>query len=298
MNAQFTHQRMFRPGRENTAAEHQFLLLHASSSSHRQWRTLTPWLAGEGRIDAPDLFGYGASQWSASDTLTATPDVDIRCLSQRIARFHQPLHIIGHSYGGLLALELARRWPERVASLLVYEPVVCHLHRQWQRLDWWSESLTLASEVRHLVAQGRAQKAATRYMGHWIGRMRWTCAPRALRRAVISSMPKVALEFGLLEMLADARSDYRALSMPVTLVHGTCTRPSMRSLCAGLQRSLRHARSVALQGVGHLGPISHPETFNRAVMAHVQRVCGADPVKETRSLVTVDGAENPPVGAP
>jgi pimeloyl-ACP methyl ester carboxylesterase len=86
----------------------------------RQWRKLGQRLAPTHDVLAPDLIGYGGDPWPPGKPFHFGQDVE------RLAGLlDRPADVVGHSYGGLLALQLALAQPERVRSLALYEPVPC-----------------------------------------------------------------------------------------------------------------------------------------------------------------------------
>src|SRR5438046_1391885 len=98
------------------------LLLHSTGASGTQWRALADRLAPHGRVAAPDLCGYGTSGgWTGREAFRLAHEATR--LSPLIQGFAAPVHLVGHSYGGAVALHLARTQRERVASLTLYEPV-------------------------------------------------------------------------------------------------------------------------------------------------------------------------------
>src|SRR5689334_8729366 len=76
-------------------------------------------LARQGvRLILPDQRGHGASQRCAGEDYThATWIADIRQFATFLGldRFA----LLGHSYGGFLALEYARRWPDTLSHLIL-----------------------------------------------------------------------------------------------------------------------------------------------------------------------------------
>ena len=71
---------------------------------------------------APDLLGSGANPpWPDEKLFDLSEDVD--AIEALVERLGEPVHLVGHSYGGLLALKLARRDPSRIRSLTAYDPV-------------------------------------------------------------------------------------------------------------------------------------------------------------------------------
>lgn len=97
------------------------LLLHGFGASSYSWRRVIPELAGSYRILAPDLNGFGFTerpQALASYTRDGQIDLILRLLD---AFSIERAHVAGHSYGGSIALNLAFRHPERVASLILID---------------------------------------------------------------------------------------------------------------------------------------------------------------------------------
>ena len=95
------------------------VLLHSSLSSKAQWTALAERLAPRFRVIALDLYGYGDSPMpdaAASFTL----DDEVRLVADAVDRLvppHVRVHVVGHSYGGLVALRFAQHSRGRVASL-------------------------------------------------------------------------------------------------------------------------------------------------------------------------------------
>ncbi|MDA0257703.1 MAG: alpha/beta hydrolase [Cyanobacteria bacterium] len=98
------------------------LLLHGFDSSFLEFRRLAPLLVDRFQLFIPDLFGFGFSP-RPSDVQYG-PEPVLKHLEQVLVQLpgESPVGVIGASMGGSVAVELARRQPERIGSLLLLAP--------------------------------------------------------------------------------------------------------------------------------------------------------------------------------
>ncbi len=101
------------------------LLLHGFDSSLLEFRRLVPLLAARHRLIIPDLYGFGFTP--RPDDGDYTPrgvlvhlEALLVALSERLDG--APLGLIGASMGGSVAVDLARRQPQRITQLLLLSP--------------------------------------------------------------------------------------------------------------------------------------------------------------------------------
>jgi 3-oxoadipate enol-lactonase len=99
------------------------IFLHGWASSSKMWAGLLPQLAADYRCWSLDLPGFGdsgkpATSWYSIPNYTA--------MLLEFARLHAlgPLRLVGHSMGGLIALDLGARYPELVERLVAINPVI------------------------------------------------------------------------------------------------------------------------------------------------------------------------------
>ncbi|QPN64199.1 alpha/beta fold hydrolase [Synechococcus sp. CBW1004] len=101
------------------------LLLHGFDSSHLEFRRLAPLLAGGYRLYVPDLYGFGfcpRPRQTAYGPVAVLHHLELLLDAIAEREGEQPLGLIGASMGGSVAVELARRCPDRVARLLLLAP--------------------------------------------------------------------------------------------------------------------------------------------------------------------------------
>src|ERR1700730_10624309 len=105
------------------------IALHCSGGGAGQWRRLGCELGADYELVAPEHYGCDSiGAWTGEHTFTLA-DEAARTIAL-IDRCDRQVHLVGHSYGGGLALHIALRRPDRIASLALYEPAAFHLLNQ------------------------------------------------------------------------------------------------------------------------------------------------------------------------
>ncbi len=102
------------------------VLLHATLTEHASLNPLREELLDHFQILQPDARGHGASAALTDRSFTVTDMAnDLYAVLEATALIGPdtpPLHLVGHGQGAITALELARRRPDLVVSLVLIEP--------------------------------------------------------------------------------------------------------------------------------------------------------------------------------
>lgn len=128
------------------------LAIHGLTGHGQRWELLATRHLPEISVAAPDLIGHGRSSWAAPWTI----DANVAALAALLDdEANGPVVVVGHSFGGAIALHLAAAYPDRVAALVLLDPAV--------GLDgkWMSEiaEAMLASPDFPDADEARAEKA-------------------------------------------------------------------------------------------------------------------------------------------
>jgi pimeloyl-ACP methyl ester carboxylesterase len=252
------------------------VLLHSGGMSGRQFGKLAALLEGSHRVVAPDLIGSGGNPpWPDGQPFHFLKDVHaVAELIGAGASAPEPVHLVGHSYGGLLALTLARLHPGRVRSLALYDPVVfgvLHADRQLPADAAGLADLPTAPLLDEASGGGEAWFEA--FVGYWNGPGAWAALPEKSREAFLRVGRKVYLEVASLMADRTPASAYAGLTIPSLLMTGERTPVAARRVVARLASLLPRSRVEVIAGAGHMGPITHATTVNALIADHL-RVAG------------------------
>lgn len=236
------------------------VLLHASASSARQWTPLAETLQATIDVHAIDLHAHGRrAAWAGPQPLSVHDDA---ALALDVLEHTGGGHVIGHSYGGAVALHLAAARPDLVHSLAVYEPVLLHLLLEHAPVTDALEALNLAARIRRLSAEGYDGGAAELFVDYWSGAGAWERLEPRQQVAIATRMPTVITHFDTLLAEPLPRATPCRLVMPMLVMHGTRTTHAARCVARLLERWLPGAEHEAMPGLGHMGPLTNPERVN------------------------------------
>jgi pimeloyl-ACP methyl ester carboxylesterase len=247
------------------------VLLHCSGSSGAQWRTLAPLLGARYRVMTPDLIGYGAAApWSGRGGFSLAQEA--AAVRSLLGRLDEPAHLVGHSYGGAVALHIARTRPERVRSLTLVEPSAFHLLRNGDATDLAAlrEIMSVAADASAALAIGDYSGGLGRFVDYWSGPGSWAEMAPEKRAAFAPQLAKVVLDFHALFSEPAGIEDVCDIALPTLLVQGGCTTLPSRCVCARLRMALPEATFRVVQGAGHMLPVTHRDQVNALIADHVQ----------------------------
>ena len=206
--------------------------------------------AGYGsRVDAPLPAGRGRVAADVDDLLAHLDGGD-------------PAVVIGHSYGGHVAMAAAIRRPDVVASLGVFETPLA-----W--MPWWPPDTSGGVAVR-AAERGTPADAAEAFMRSIVGEDVWERLPPSTKAARLAEGP------ALLADMADIRTPpppYEPPDVPVPVVVGRGSESKGQHLLGteALLELLADPVLHVVDGAGHGAHASHPDGFAAFVDAAVRR---------------------------
>jgi pimeloyl-ACP methyl ester carboxylesterase len=230
------------------------LCLHCSASTSGQWRPLMEQLAGRYRVIAPDLYGCGKSPaWPGERPMWLDDQIDF--LAPAFERAGERFHLVGHSYGGAIALKAALGLKPRLASLVLYEPV---LFAVLLRAEPQSEAAREIVAVRDDVVSGDSEAAAERFIDYWMGGGTWAATPEARRATLVHAVEGQKPEWHSAFNEPTPLEAFAALDVPTLLMTGDASTAAARAVARLVARVLPRVRVEEIEGLGHMAPVTRP----------------------------------------
>lgn len=246
------------------------LMLHCSGMSGAVWRPLMAELAGQRRSIAPDLVGYGRNPpWPDDTPFDAELDVGLCAELLQAEALSGPVDIVGHSYGGWIAMQLALRYPDKVRRLVLHEPVAWGVLYSAGAAEDVAAFEAIDADGRFFDdAFGGSDGWLERFVDFWSGPGVWAAMPQPRKDAQRAVGRKLFMEVRGLCHDRLSHSKLAELRLPVRITVGEHTIGLQKRVVELLAASIIDARVQAIPG-GHMAPITHPQTTSRHVHAYL-----------------------------
>lgn len=237
------------------------LLLHATLSTGAQLRPLARALVAGGGLEviAVDRRGSGESRLDLARPLdVATHVADLAAILD--AGGHPAAILVGHSFGGVVALEFAARLPARALAVVAYEPPYGAV------ADAATKSVlaSLATATEEAGRRDGPAAAAETFLRAVAGDAAWEALPKRSRRFLAGEGGGAVADVSLRGLDPDG---LRSIVAPVTLITGDASEPFYVPIADALAARIGTARRVRLPGLRHPAPIMDPEPIAAAIRA-------------------------------
>ncbi len=229
------------------------LLLHAGVADRRMWEQLVAPLRRTFRVVRPDLRGYGDSPVPGGEYADAD---DVAALLDHLQV--PDAAVVGASFGGRVALELAAAHPGRVRELVLLCPSV-------RGVEATAALRAFDTEEDHLLSTGDVEGAVRLNVTTWLGPDAGLPAREAL-----AAMQRRAFEVQLAAEADGAADgdpprsrrvdvDLAALRVPTVVVSGAKDMDHLQACAAEVAAQVPGAEHVVLDWAGHLPALEQPD---------------------------------------
>jgi pimeloyl-ACP methyl ester carboxylesterase len=247
------------------------VLIHGASGNMRDFTMdLVGRLSDRYRVTVLDRPGLGHSDRLDRDGATIFEQADILVRAVAELGVSRPL-VLGHSYGGAVALAWATRHPDATAGLILlaaasnpwegplstYYRVLSHPLGQILAvpvLTAWVPDHVVTDTIAQIFVPQQTPAGYADYIGAGLTLQRRALRENALQRA------------GILNEVRQMVPDYASLDLAVEILHGDADKTVWASIHSEpLARQIQGANLVIMPGVGHSPHHSEPETVLAAI---------------------------------
>ena len=243
---------------EETGAGTPVVLLHAFPLHRGMWAAQRADFSKRCRVITPDFRGFGESQGSEEDSTMDLMAEDVRGLLDALKL--ERVVLGGLSMGGYVSFAFYRRYPERVAALILADT-----RATADNADGRKQRHELAAAAERQGSEVVAEQMLTRLLAPATPDRRPDIVTQ-VREMILSNQP-AALARALRGMAArpDSTPTLRNIKCPTLVLVGEEDILTPPADAEALARAIQYTKLECLRGAGHLSNLEQPASFNRAV---------------------------------
>jgi pimeloyl-ACP methyl ester carboxylesterase len=250
------------------------VLVHSASTGNWQWRRLIDDFGGRRRALAVNLYGYGATpRWPEGKPQSL--DAQAALVLAAAARTDGPLAIIGHSFGGAVAMKAALGLADRLAALVLIEPNPFYLLARHGRGEAYDEIDRLHVLTKARGGPGGWDAAGAAFADYWGGPGSWDAMPEDRRRAFLALFHNTYYEWDGVMGETTPVAAYAPLAARTLLMVADGTKRPIREIGEILVERLPGLNVSPIARGGHMAPLSNPAGVNPPILAFLDRMLPA-----------------------
>ncbi|HEU4732245.1 MAG TPA: alpha/beta hydrolase [Kofleriaceae bacterium] len=175
--------------------------------------------------------------------------------AQLLASAPGPALVVGSSFGGVVALEIARRRPPQLAGAVLIEPPLAASDAAA------SSPSTFLDDLDRRAAEAGGPAAAELFLRRVLGDATFERMPRRFQDRATSKFAQIRADSVALLAYRPRYAELARIATPVLLLGGGRSAPRFRPTLEALRRSLGRARLEILDGAGHMLHAEAPRRF-------------------------------------
>lgn len=254
------------------------VLVPGSCSTGSAWKpVISAWGPGW-RFVTTSLPGYGGTRERRTETDTSMAHV-AGVLEAVIRKTGEPVHLVGHSFGGLAALAVALRGRMPLASLSIIEPPgvgVLACHGDTPELEAFGRML---GDYKRAFANGQ-RDAIANMIDFYGGVGTFASWPQRVRDYAIETTPVNLLDWSTAHGFAVSWDDLAGIDMPTLLLCGGDSPAAMQRIIERLGARIPGAEADAVGEAAHFMIATHAVEVAARLRRHVMRAAGMMNVAE------------------
>lgn len=237
---------------EETGAGPTVVLVPGSFSTMAAWRPVARLLADRFRCVATSLPGYGGSEEVRDGSNAIAPLV--AAVEAVVKEAGAPVHLVGHSFGGCIAMAVALRGQVALSGLTMFEANPVHV----LKLAGETGLHALAEGMLAAYRAGEAAEVAPGVIDFWGGAGSFAALPEPVQAYVRRTAATNARDWESALGFESSEAGWRAIGCPARFVHGSEGHAVARRVAELLAAWLPQGRLSRIDGASHFMISTHP----------------------------------------
>lgn len=233
------------------------VFVHGSFANANSWRKIIEKLDDESSCISINLPGHGGVS-DPNDFDLPTFEPEYSAIKEAIKGINEGIHLIGHSFGGVVALAAALDGMLPIKKLTLFEPVAVAVLDIFGQSDAFHKVNQFVNEYERAALRGE-EFACAHVIDFWGGAGSFDTIPKHVKTAMAEMTKNNLRHWHLCQKSSISIEIYKSLNIPVTLVHGSKSNPIAKLITQELDKNLPQSKLFIIEGASHFMITSHAD---------------------------------------
>lgn len=249
------------------------VLVPGSCSTGSAWRPVVACLGDRFRCVTTSLPGYGGTseRRTPADTAISRVTEAVTAVIQQAGG--KSIHLVGHSFGGLVSLAAVLEHEVQVASLTVIEAPAVELLKATGEHEHYS-AFRKMTDTYFQAFHGGDRQAIVGMIDFYGGVGTYASWPERVRAYAVETTPVNILDWASAFAFGLSPSILAGVRIPLLVLVGEASHQAVQRANGLLSRSVAAASLETIAGAAHFMISTHAEDVARAIETHIDRVLG------------------------
>jgi pimeloyl-ACP methyl ester carboxylesterase len=245
------------------------VLVPGSCSTGAAWRSVMAVWGGSFRCVTTSLLGYGGT---AERRTIQDPSIthEAETVEAVIRRTGVPVHLVGHSFGGLVSLAVALRGQVPLTSPVIAEAPALELLRVVGEHSYYSDFRQMTAAYFAAFEAGNDEAIET-MIDFYGGAGTYASWPQRVRDYAMNTTEVNIMDWASAQGFAVTPRALANISIPTLVITGTASHPAARRANELLSQYPPRAELTVLEGAAHFMILSHASEVAGRIAGHVRR---------------------------
>lgn len=245
------------------------VFIHGSYATSSTWKKMINQLSEHHRCISIKLPGHGGAP-EANDFDAPTVETELDILRQVVESLtdklihDEPIHIVGHSFGGVVALAQALKGNLNLSQVTLFEPVSTWVLDRVGDQEM-SDRVQLFLDKYTQDIANKKQYAYGQVIDFWGEEGAFDSLPDFIKDGMEPLLKNNIRHWDLCTSIDSDLNDLKNCTVPTRLVFGDKSNPVARAICEHLKAHIPNSKTYKIEGASHFLVTSHAEECLQAL---------------------------------
>ncbi|SGY88403.1 Alpha/beta superfamily hydrolase [Moritella viscosa] len=246
------------------------VFIHGSYATTSTWKKIVQQLANTHHCISIKLPGHSGMP-DPDDFSAPNINTELHIIESVVTKLtNQPIHLIGHSFGGVVALALALKGSIEIQELTLFEPVSTWVLESVEDRGMMARVNEFVQDYRQGISNNEPYVCG-KVIDFWAGKGAFNLLPDFIKDAMVPLTANNNRHWTLSMNIHLNRKTLNALTIPTRLVCGSVSNPVAQAIVNHLSNELANSKKYMIQGASHFLVTSHATQCLDIISKTIQR---------------------------